>query len=134
MFACVPIIVIYFETILKTDYNLIINKTRQISIVIPRSEEGRFHFIRCSLPLYLRFVVSIRPGATECRRAHLCFNPISVMRDSAVAVICPIKRPEFLKYKACATQENPACRTDENVLFPALVSQRTSRVSLSFCC
>ena len=83
--------------------------------------------------------VSIRPGTTECSLAvtgpHLCFNPLSVVRDPDVDTVHPLENLNRGKeiHEPCATI-TPACRTNETVLGPALVSQRTSGVSLSFCC
>ena len=83
--------------------------------------------------------VSLRTGAAECSLAvtgpHLCFNPLSVVRDPGVDAVHPLENLNKGRgiHEPCATI-TPACRTDENVLGLALVSQRTSGVSLSFCC
>ena len=65
--------------------------------------------------------VSIRSRATVFRGAHLSFNPLSEEGDPAVDSVFPFIRAAI----------TPAYITNENMLIPALVSERTSRVSLS---
>ena len=65
--------------------------------------------------------ICIRSRATVCRGAHLPFNPLSEEGDPAVDSIFSFNR-------AAVT---PAYITNEDMLIAALVSERTSRVSLA---
>ena len=68
-----------------------------------------------------RSSISIRSRATVSRGAHLPFNPLSEEGDPAVDSIFSFNR-------AAVT---PAIITNEDMLIAALVSERTSRVSLA---
>ena len=65
--------------------------------------------------------VSIRSRTAVCGGAHLSFNPLSEEGDPAVDSVSPSQSALITK----------TCVTDKDMLVPALVSQRTTRVSLA---